>query len=307
MTARSFLLILVVMAAGAGSRYGGPKQLEPLGPTGERLFEYAVFEAVRAGFTRVVFVVPNELDHEFRSFAGGLPLDPHVTVQRLNDFPSGRQPGQRRKPWGTGQAVLAARAVIDGPFAVINADDFYGPEAYRLATAAGRRAEEDGVTTVIAMRLQDTLSPHGPVTRAVCDMEDSRVVGLDEVHDIARNDTALMGTHHGRPRVLTGHELVSMNFWVCPQAMVPSLQQEFELFLNENGEDADAEFRLPEAISALVARGAADMTAVLAAGPWFGLTHPADSIRRRCGTPSTQRGGDLPDSALGESVGHRVR
>ena len=264
------------MAAGAGSRYGGPKQLEPLGPAGERLFDYAIFDAVRAGFTRAVFIVRPELEPQFRSIAGSLPLEPHVAVQRVDDVPPDHRSVERAKPWGTGQAVLAARGVIDGPFAVINADDFYGLEAYRLALDAGRLAAERGVTTVVAMRLADTLSPHGPVTRAVCDMEGRRVVGLDEVHDIKKNGADLIGTHHGRPRVMTGHELVSMNFWVCPRAMVPNLQAEFELFLTASGGDRDAEFRLPEAIAALVARRAADMQAVQAPGPWFGLTHPAD-------------------------------
>lgn len=267
---------LVVMAAGAGSRYGGPKQLEPLGPAGERLFDYAIFDAVRAGFTRAVFIVRPELEGEFRSIVGALPLEPHLAVQRIGDLPPGHSPVERSKPWGTGQAVLAARHVIDGAFAVINADDFYGLDAYRLALDAGRLADEQGVTTVVAMRLADTLSPHGAVTRAVCDMEGSRVVGLDEVQDIERKGAGLVGTHHGRSRVLTGHELVSMNFWVCPRGMLPSLQSEFELFLNACGDDGAAEFRLPEAVSALAARGAADLRAVQAAGPWFGLTHAAD-------------------------------
>jgi hypothetical protein len=287
------------MAAGAGSRFGGPKQLEPLGPAGERLFDYAVFDAVRAGFTRVVFVVRPEIEREFRSIAGALPLEPHVAVQRLADLPAGHPQVERRKPWGTGHAVLAARAVIDGPFAVINADDFYGLEAYRLASEGGRLAEEQGVVTVVAMRLGDTLSLNGPVTRAVCDLEGHRVVGLDEVHDIARSGADLIGTHHGRPRVLTGHELVSMNFWVCPRGMVPNLQSEFELFLAASSGDEAAEFRLPEAIGALVAKGAAEMRAVQAPGPWFGLTHPADREVVTAGLERLSREGSYPSPLWG--------
>jgi NDP-sugar pyrophosphorylase family protein len=287
-------LILVVMAAGAGSRYGGPKQLEALGPAGERLFDYAVFDAVRAGFSRAVFIVRPELEREFRAIAGALPLDPHVAVQRLADVPSGHWPVERDKPWGTAHAVLAARDVIDGAFAVINADDFYGLDAYRLAVEAGQLADEQGVTTVVAMRLSDTLSPHGPVTRAVCDLDGNRVIGLDEVHDIARTGADLIGTHHGRPRVLTGRELVSMNFWVCPRAMVPNLQHELEVFLDASGADPAAEFRLPEAIAAVVARGAGDIQALKAPGPWFGLTHPADREAVVAGLDRLAKEGSYP-------------
>ena len=132
------------MAAGAGSRYGGPKQLAALGPNGERLFDYAVFDTVRTGFNRTVFVVGHELAAEFRSIASSLArclaVQPEVVVQRLDDLPDGFRPGGRMKPWGTAQAVLTARSVIDGSFAVVNADDFYGPEAYRLPADAGTDA-----------------------------------------------------------------------------------------------------------------------------------------------------------------------
>ena len=271
---------LVIMAAGAGSRFGGPKQIEPLGPHGERLFDYAVFDAVRAGFTRVVFVVGDDREREFRAIGDELArrvnVETRVAVQRLDDLPDGSRRPARDKPWGTGQAVLAARAAIAGPFAVINADDFYGAEAYRIAAAAGERANADGTITVVAMRLSDTLSPHGSVTRAVCALDGARVVALDEVHDITRVGEGLVGTHAGRRRVLTGDELVSMNFWVCPPAMCRDLRIEFERFLAANGDDPGEEFRLPEAISALAARGEARVEVVQAPGPWFGLTHVGD-------------------------------
>jgi NDP-sugar pyrophosphorylase family protein len=268
------------MAAGAGSRYGGPKQLAPLGPSGERLFDYSVFDAVRSGFRHIVFVVREELAAEFQSIADGLaahiPFDPHVVVQRLEDLPDGFRPGRRDKPWGTAHAVLAARSAIDGPFAVVNADDFYGAGAYRLAADAAHLAAAGGITTVVAMRLADTLSAHGPVTRAICAMNGSRVTGLDEVHDIARDGANLAGVHSGRRRLFTGDELVSMNFWVCPPALLPQLQSAFASFLIDHVEDADAEFRLPEAIGELARRGEVELRAVHAPGPWFGLTHAGD-------------------------------
>ncbi len=280
MTSEVIFLILVIMAAGAGSRYGGPKQLAALGPNGERLFDYAVFDAVRSGFARVVFVVREPLEREFQSIADDLathlPSPPRVVVQRLDDLPAGHVPAQRLKPWGTGHAVLAARDELDGPFAVVNADDFYGPHAYQLSVTAGRLGADRGLTTIIGMRLADTLSENGPVTRAVCAVNDGRVTSLDEVHDIVRHNGELVGSVDGRSRVLTGEELVSMNFWVCPPSMVANLQAGFEAFLRDASQDNDAEFRLPEAISALAARGGAAIQAVHAAGPWFGLTHAED-------------------------------
>jgi hypothetical protein len=271
---------LIVMAAGAGSRYGGPKQLEALGPDGERLFDYAVFDAVRNGFRRIVFVGREELAAELRAIAQRLGsfigFEPLVVMQRLDDVPEPFRINRRSKPWGTAQAVLAARDVVDGAFAVINADDFYGPDAYRFAADAGRRADARGVITLVAMRLADTLSPHGPVTRAVCATEGSRVTSLDEVHDIARVGDALVGTHHGSSRRLDGAELVSMNFWVCPHSLLPRLQTGFAAFLRASGGDAAAEYRLPEAISELAGRHEVELQATPAPGPWFGLTHPED-------------------------------
>jgi NDP-sugar pyrophosphorylase family protein len=274
------LPILVIMAAGAGSRFGGPKQLAPVGPHGERLFDYAMFDATRCGFGRVVFVVRDEHEREFQGMAAALtsrvPVSIQVVVQRVADLPATFATAARTKPWGTGHAVLAARALLDAPFAIINADDFYGPEAYRLAADACRVAEREGATTVIAMRLADTLSPYGPVTRAVCVTDDTRLVALDEIHDIAVAGAELTGTYLGRRRTLTGDELVSMNFWICPASIVPPLEAEFESFLTAHAGAAEAEFRLPDAMSALADRNATGLRAVRSPGPWFGLTHAED-------------------------------
>jgi NDP-sugar pyrophosphorylase family protein len=266
------------MAAGAGSRFGGPKQVAAVGPNGERLFDFAVFDARRAGFGAVVVVVGEDLEREFSSIAAG--LTPHVptrvVVQRQDDLPEWFASPARAKPWGTGHAVLAARGVLDGPFAVVNADDFYGADAYRHAVDACRAADERGVSTVVAMRLDRTLSPHGPVTRGVCVTDAGHVTRLEEVHDIVRQTSGAAGTHLGQPRRLTGSELVSMNFWVFPRTILSPLWAGFEAFLRQQGGDATGEYRLPEAVSALVARGATELRVVETAGPWFGLTHADD-------------------------------
>jgi hypothetical protein len=289
---------LVIMAAGAGSRFGGPKQLEPIGPGGERLFDYAVFDAVRAGFTRVVFVVRDELAAAFDPVAAairsGLGVDTCVVVQQLDDLPGGRRPGTRVRPWGTGHAVLAARDLVDAPFAVINADDFYGRKAYERAAAATGGAGAAGVTTVVAMRLADTLSPHGPVTRAVCALDGLRVVRLDEVRDTHREPAGVVGTAGGERRQLSGDELVSMNFWVFPTGLLQRLLYDFESFLDARAEDDDAEFLLPEAVSAIARRGETHVEAVPVPGPWYGLTHASDRAGVAAGLRALADRGDYP-------------
>src|SRR5262245_61209406 len=297
-------VVLVIMAAGVGSRYGGPKQLAPVGPNGERLFEYAVFDASRTGFDRVVFGVRGEQEREFQTIADALashvPIEIGVVAQRIDDLPDAFGPGQRVKPWGTGHALLAARGVLDAPFAIINADDFYGPEAYRLAADACATAAADGATTVVGMRLADTLSAHGPVTRAVCAMDGTHLIALEEIDDIARIGPVLAGTHHGRRRNLSGDELVSMNFWVCPASIVRALEREFAQFLGDCAQDGQAEFRLPEAMSSLAARGATKLRAVRARGPWFGLTHAEDLPAAVAGLESLGEQGVYPTPLWGK-------
>ena len=286
------------MAAGAGSRFGGPKQLAPVGPQGERLFDYAIFDAGRCGFGRVVFVVRDEYEPEFQAIAAALasrvPVSIQVVVQRVADLPAAFAPAGRTKPWGTGHAVLAARALLDASFAIINADDFYGREAYRLAADACGVAEREGATTVIAMRLADTLSPYGPVTRAVCVTSGTRLVALEEIHDIAGAGTDLTGTYLGRRRALAGDELVSMNFWVCPASIVRPLEAEFASFLAAHAGDAEAEFRLPDAMSALAARHVTELRAIRTPGPWFGLTHAEDVAATTAGLRQLSAHGVYP-------------
>jgi|SoiMethySBSTD1v2_1073268.scaffolds.fasta_scaffold19328_2 NDP-sugar pyrophosphorylase family protein len=292
------------MAAGAGSRYGGPKQLAPVGAQGERLFEYAIFDASRTGFGRVVFVVRAEHEREFQAIAATLAsharIDFAVVVQRIDDLPGAFRSLQRVKAWGTGHALLSARAVLDAPFAIINADDFYGPDAYRLAAHAAATAAAEGATTVVAMRLGDTLSAHGPVTRAVCTMDGTRVIALEEIDGIARAGASIAGTHQGRRRQLTGDELVSMNFWVCPPSIVRALETEFESFLAGHARDPAAEFRLPDVMSVLAARGVAELRAVRSGGPWFGLTHAEDLPAAVAGLQTLAKQGVYPAPLWGE-------
>jgi choline kinase len=176
---------LVVLAAGLGSRYGGSKQTAGVGPSGEWLLDYAIFDACRAGFDDVVLIVRPDSAELFAPVVARwrhtVPV--RLIEQRLDDLPSGRAAGARTKPWGTGQAVLAARHAIEAPFAVVNADDFYGRRAYELASEALADAAR-GEATIVGMPLAVTLSPHGPVTRAICDVRDGRVVRVTETKGV---------------------------------------------------------------------------------------------------------------------------
>jgi hypothetical protein len=270
---------LVVMAAGLGSRYGGAKQIDGVGPSGETLIEYGLFDARRAGFGRVVFIIRRELSEAFAALAARLPadLDVRMACQARDRVPSWfSPPAARSKPWGTVQAVLAARSVVDAPFLAINADDFYGRGAYDVAMRACHDAERTGDCAMVGYRLEDTLSDHGPVARGVARTEGRRLVWLDEVRKIARTPEGLKGTFPEGERVLTGREIASMNCWVLTPAVLAHLDDEFDTFLRQRGQDLKAEAALPEAINAIAHSGRARVNVVDAPGPWFGMTHAED-------------------------------
>ena len=270
---------LVVMAAGAGSRFGGPKQTAAVGPKGEWLLEFAVFDARRAGFGRVVLIIREELRPQFEELIDRLTqhrIDVRVAYQRTEDVLAGTPAAPREKPWGTGHAVLAARREVDGPFAIMNADDFYGAEAYARGAAAARAAADTGVSTVVGMRLERTLSEHGPVKRGWCQVTGDRVVRLEEVMGIERKDGVYHAAGKHAALTFTGRELVSMNFWVFPATIFALLGEQFRTFLSAHGRQPDSEFLLPEAINELVAEGRVDLRVADAPGPWFGLTYKED-------------------------------
>jgi len=286
------------MAAGTGSRFGGDKQSAAVGPHGEWLLEYAVFDARRSGFDRVVLVIREELEPVFASLVRRLSsaIDTRIACQRIEDVPaeSAHLVADRRKPWGTGHAVLAARRFVDGPFAIVNADDFYGAEAYVLGQSACATAAAHVTATVVAMRLDRTLSPHGPVKRAWCQAEGTSVRRLEEVMGIERRDGRLLasGAHAGR--VFHGDELVSMNFWVFPPDILPVLDERFAAFLRSAGSRAEGEFLLPEVVNDLIAARRLDLRVVEAPGPWFGLTYAKDRPAVAAGLADLTRRGVYP-------------
>ncbi len=283
---------LLVMAAGVGSRFGGLKQLEPVGPGGEKLIDYSIFDALRAGVGRVIFVVRRDMERDFHAVIGSRFAGRAEIVyahQELEDVPAWfTPPPGRAKPWGTAHAILAAREVVRGPLLVINADDFYGAAGFRLAAEFLRApAEATGEATggtalerwaMIGYRLANTLSEHGTVSRGVCE------VGPDGLLRDITERTALApcagGAREtgpdGADRVFAGDTPVSMNFWAFTPAILPRLSERFERFLKAKGSDPKAELYIPAVVKELVAEGRATVRVLDSPDPWFGMTYRED-------------------------------
>jgi dTDP-glucose pyrophosphorylase len=273
---------LVIMAAGRGSRYGGLKQLDPIGPSGETLLEYALFDARRAGFERAALVIRAETEEAFRERL--LPrLPAGFPVSLAFQEPSGSP--KRKKPWGTGHAVLAAENSVDGPFALCNADDFYGPEAFRILSDSMRSFPPEGNDfALVGYPLRETLSAEGPVSRAVCQTDpDGFLMGLAEHLGIVSagegHDEAITASRDDQPIPLQGDETVTMNLWGFTQAVFPLLKNRFHRFLDRFCDSPDAEFFLPDAVGGMVRNGDARVRVRSGGRDWFGLTHPGDRVR----------------------------
>lgn len=263
---------LLVLAAGMGSRYGGLKQIDPVGPSGETVLDYGVYDAIRAGFGRVVFVIRREFEEAFRSavtskYAGRIEVG--FVFQSADDLPGGFSlPPGREKPWGTGHAVWCARNAVTGPFAVINADDFYGAGAFaRLSEFLG--GADGGQFAIVGFRLGRTLSENGAVSRGVCREERGLLASIVEETGIGAADV-------GPGRRFSGEEIVSMNFWGFTPALFGGLEAGLRSFLAARGGDPKAEFYLPSAVSDLIRAGSATVRVLSSDDAWFGVTYRED-------------------------------
>jgi dTDP-glucose pyrophosphorylase len=273
---------LLVLAAGIGSRYGGLKQMDPMGPNGELLIDYSVYDALRAGFGKLVFVVRPEIEADFRTLIAKRFEGRAETVyvhQQLSDLPAGfAVPAERRKPWGTGHAILVARHAIAEPFCVINGDDYYGPMAYRELADLFRQPGDAGDYAMVAYELRKTLSEHGSVARGVCRVSaDGHLEQVTERTKIEQTaDGARFADDAGAWHPLTGDEAVSLNFWGFRPSLFAHLEREFKLFLTERGQDPKAEYFIPTVVDSLIQRGLARVTVRHSGDRWFGVTYPQD-------------------------------
>lgn len=270
-------LTLVVLAAGMGSRYGGLKQVDPMGPAGETVLDYAVFDALRAGFSRVVFVIRRDFEALFRDkigarYAGRIPVD--YVFQSIDALPAGfAAPPGRAKPWGTGHALWCARDVVRENFAVINADDFYGRDSFaQLAHFLADAGESE--IAMVGFTLANTLSEHGAVSRGVCAVgDDGRLAAIVEQAGIKPADIGL-------GQKFSGGEIVSMNCWGFTPAVFAGLDAQFREFLGSLATDhMKSEFYLPAAVSTLIARSEARVRVLPTASAWFGVTYREDKPR----------------------------
>lgn len=260
---------LVILAAGMGSRFGGLKQVQPVGPAGELIIEYSAYDALQAGFNRLVLVIRKDIEADFRATIGRR-LESRMDVSYVFQEP----PPGRSKPWGTGHAVLAAQAAVARPFAVINADDFYGTAGYR-ALAAHFAASPD--YAMVGYPLKQTLSEFGTVSRGLCAVDaGGRLKSITEITKIERTAGGARYTEAGAGKALTGDEIVSMNFWGFTPQVFPQLAQLFAGFLAKNATDSKAEFYLPTALSTLNERGVARVALLRSSDAWFGITYRED-------------------------------
>jgi hypothetical protein len=279
-------LTLVVMAAGVGSRYGGLKQIEGFGPAGEAVMEYSVYDALKAGYDKVVFIIRKDFEGLFRDRLGRRierRAETAYAFQSLDQVPPGfAVPGNRNKPWGTGQAVLACRDAVRTPFSAVNADDFYGRTSFEaMALELKRPKSGSGIHdyAMIGYRLANTLSEHGHVARGVCESTpDGYLRTIRELLKIRKFEDGIKHTENGVDWTpLPDESLVSMNFWGFEPSLFDELEGLFREFLRTNAASlAKAEFLIPEAVGGLVRRNKARVKVLPTREHWFGVTYPQD-------------------------------
>jgi hypothetical protein len=297
---------LVILAAGVGSRFGGVKQVQPVGPGGELIIEYSVFDALRAGFGRVVLVIRKDIEADFRA-AIGRRLESRVDVEYVfqgTDVAAAHPVAKgRAKPWGTGHAVLSARPAVRGPFAAINADDFYGASGYAALAAHFSRtaASPEAAYALVGYPLGQTLSEHGTVSRGVCSTDAAgRLVRISELTKIEKTaGGARYADTHGTMQPLSGAEIVSMNFWGLTPAVFPQIEGLFGDFLARHGDDPKAEFYLPTAVSELNEKRKATVALLRSADSWFGLTYREDLAAAQAAIRGLVAAGKYPSPLWG--------
>ena len=274
---------LLVLAAGMGSRYGGLKQIDPMGPGGETILEYSLYDAICSGFGKVVFVVREEFQNAFHERIGSRIADRvevSYALQRLDDLPPGFEiPPNRTKPWGTAHAVYAARHIVREPCAAINADDFYGRDAYsKVVSFLTAEGAGSGTYCLLGYYLKNTLSAHGGVNRGIATLRDGYLKNVEEVVDISYGKAGQIAglAHDGSSRILPGDALVSMNFWGFTPDFFGKLEDSFEAFLVEGGNTTKSECYIPTVVDDLLEAGRARCKVIASDGCWFGVTYPED-------------------------------
>ncbi|MBB2181557.1 nucleotidyltransferase [Lachnospiraceae bacterium MD1] len=275
---------LVIMAAGMGSRFGGIKQLEPVGPSGEIIMDYSIYDAIKAGFNKVVFIIRKDLEKDFKEVIGNR-IEKLIRVeyvfQELDDLPEGFvNPKDRTKPWGTGQAVLCCKDVVKGPFAVINADDYYGKEAFHIVfNFLNDNTYQGNQYCMAGFILGNTLSENGAVTRGVCKAdENGKLVDIAETSGIVqRGNAAVAAGSSGEEINIDINSIVSMNMWGFKPGLFVELEKRFVTFLSNIGDnELKKEYLLPTVVGELIKENKAEVIVLKSKDRWFGVTYKED-------------------------------
>ena len=263
------------MAAGMGSRYGGLKQLDAIGPSGETIIDYSVYDAIKEGFNKVVFIIRKDFEQEFKSkitdkYEGQIQVE--FAFQDLNDLPDEFTcPEGREKPWGTGHAIFSARNIINEPFVAINGDDFYGRESFKVVADYYRKGANS--FSMVAFKLDKTLSSFGGVTRGLCTVNDEKLNTVIETADLEKTD---YGVSSNRDIELDGTEPVSMNVWGFTPILFKYLEEKFVEFLSENGTEMKSEYLIPSVVNELIQSGQENVHVLRSGATWFGVTYKED-------------------------------
>ncbi len=272
---------LLILAAGIGSRYGGVKQMDQIGASGESIIDYSVYDAIKAGFGKVVFVLNPKIEKEFKEIyetrlAG--KIETAYVLQKVNAVPKGVPVNTARvKPWGTGHAVLVAKDVINEPFAVINADDFYGRQAFGILgdffTQTGGKANK---YAMVGYKLGNTLSENGSVSRGVCQSKNGFLTDVVERTSIANEDGIIMYSDNDKKVEISGESVVSMNFWGFSPRFFDQLESDFIDFIETNASELKAEFYIPTVVNDLIENKEASIKMLTSNDKWFGVTYQQD-------------------------------
>jgi dTDP-glucose pyrophosphorylase len=273
---------LLVLAAGMGTRYGGNKQLDEVGPSGETIIDYSIYDAIRAGFGKIVFVIRRDLEEQVKErfvnrLKGKIEVD--YVFQEIKNLPEGvNVVAERQKPWGTGHAVLVAKNKIKEPFGIINADDYYGVESFKILRDFLVNDKDPNCYCIVGYKMGNTLSDHGDVNRGVCKVgADGLLKNIVETRQIEKtNEGARAPGSDGKYELFTGNEVVSMNLWGFKPSCFSFFEQEFRDFIKKRGEDLKAELDIPTSIDKFVKSGEITIKILMSNERWFGVTYRED-------------------------------
>ncbi|MEA1886736.1 MAG: sugar phosphate nucleotidyltransferase [Bacteroidota bacterium] len=273
---------LLVLAAGIGSRYGGDKQLDRVGPAGQTIIDYSIYDAVRAGFGKIIFVIRRDIEEQFRS-SFMKPLEGKVDIdyvfQDLDNLPKGYKPSpQREKPWGTSHAILVAKDKINEPFGVINSDDYYGVDSFKILHDFLVNNKDENTYCIVGYKMSNTLSDHGHVNRGVCKVdEEGNLLHIVETHKIEKRPEGIFAPAPKQREVeFTGDEIASMNLFGFKPSCFRYLEEEFINFIERSADDPKAELDIPTSLDVYVKKGVINIKVLMTNERWFGVTYRED-------------------------------